>query len=114
MAIVRFYTSECQETKGYQYFTDRQLSQYVWQTGLTSGVNMQPMKISSKEITSIRNGNIAGTGAVKNVVQLFNELAVIRDNMEFGVISITGTLDNSISETMLDYNLNTVIYPGNM
>jgi len=114
MAIVRFYTSDCQETMGYKYFTDRQLSQYVWQTGLTSGVDMQSMKISSKEITSIRNGHIAGTGAVKNVVQLLNELAMIRDNMECGVISITGTLDNSISETMLDYNLGTVIYPGNM
>lgn len=114
MAIVRFYTSECQDTKGYQYFTDRQLSQYMWQAGLTSGVDMRAMKISSKEITSIRNGNIAGTGAVKNIVQLLNELVMVRDNMEFGVISISGTLDNSISETMFDYNLDTVIYPGNM
>lgn len=114
MAIVGFHTSDCQDTRGYRYFTDRQLSQYVWQTRLTSGVDMQPMKISSKEITAIRNGNIAGNGPVKNIIQLLNELAMVRDNMEFGVISITGTLDNSILEAMLDYNLDTVIYPGNM
>lgn len=114
MAIVRFYTSECQDTKGYQYFTDRQLSQYIWQTAINSGVDMQPMKISNKKTTSIRNGNIAGTGAIKNIIQLLNELVMVRDNMEFGVISISGTLDNSIPETMFDYNLDTVIYPGNM
>jgi len=114
MTIVRFYTFDSQDSKGYKYFSDRRLSQYVWQAGVKSRVNMNPLQISNRDVSVVRDAQIAGNGSTANVIQLLNELSSIRDNMGIGVISITSTLYQPLAQTQLDYKLNTIIYPNNM
>ena len=114
MTIVRFNTLASQDSKGYKYFSDRQLSQYVWQSGVQSRVNMNPLQISNRDVSIVRDAQIAGNGNTANVIQLLNELSSIRDNMGIGVISITSTLYQPLARTLLDYKLNTIIYPNNM
>lgn len=114
MTIVRFYTSASRDSKGYKYFSDRRLSQYVWQAGVQSRVNMDPLQISNRDISVVRNAQIVGYGSTANVIQLLNELSSIRDNMGIGVISVTSTLYQPLAQTQLDYKLNTIIYPNNM
>lgn len=114
MTIVRFYTFASQDSKGYKYFSDRQLSQYVWQAGVQSRVNMNPLQIFNRDVSVVRNAQIIGNGSTANVIQLLNELSSIRDNMGIGVISITSTVYQPLAQTQLDYKLNTIIYPDNM
>ncbi len=114
MTIVRFYTLASQDSKGYKYFSDRQLSQYVWQAGIQSRVNMNPLQIFNRDVSVVRNAQIAGNGSTANVIQLLNKLSSIRDNMGIGVISITSALYQPLAQTQLDYKLNTIIYPNNM
>lgn len=114
MTIVRFYTSASPDSKGYKYFSDRQLSQYVWQAGVQSRVNMNPLQISNRDVSVVRDAQIAGNGNTANVIRLLNELSSIRDNMGIGVISITSALYQPLAQTQLDYKLNTIIYPNNM
>ncbi|MCK4716780.1 MAG: hypothetical protein KAT54_08230 [Candidatus Marinimicrobia bacterium] len=114
MTIVRFNTLATQDSKGYKYYSDRRLSQYVWQAGVQSRVNMNPLQISNRDVSVVRNAQIAGNGSTANVIQLLNELSSIRDNMGIGVISITSKLYQPLAQTQLDYKLNTIIYPNNM
>jgi len=114
MTIVRFNTLAPQDSKGYKYFSDRQLSQYIWQAGIQSKVNMDPLQISNRDVSIIRSAQIVGNGSTANVIQLLNELSSIRDNMGIGVISITSTLYQPLARTLLDYKLSTFIYPNNI
>ena len=114
MAIVKFGISPCEDQKGYNYFDDLQLSQYIWQAGLNSSVSMEPLQISSRDNTVVRQAGLTGTGSTNNVIQFLSELGTIRDNMEISVISITNTLNQNILETQLNYNLNTILYPAKL
>jgi len=114
MAIIRFQAIGSDDTQGYKYLTDRQLSQYVWQASLKSSVHMNPLKISSSDITTVRNAEIVGNGMVANVIVMMHELAVQRHNMSTSILSIKTDTNHPISESILDFNLNSVIYPGNM
>ncbi|MDO9548107.1 MAG: hypothetical protein Q7J65_03980 [Candidatus Marinimicrobia bacterium] len=114
MAIVRFQTMGSDDTKGYKYLTDRQLSQYVWQASLKSSVRMNPLKISSSDITTVRDAEIIGNGMTANVIAMMRELAVQRHNMSTSILSIRSDTKQPIRESVLDFNLNSVIYPGNM
>jgi len=114
MAIIRFRQMGSDDTKGYKYLTDRQLSQYVWQASLKSNVRMNPLKISNSDITTVRDAEIVGNGMMANVIALMRELAVQRHNMSTSILSIRSDTSRPISESLLDFDLNSVIYPGNM
>jgi cytoskeletal protein RodZ len=114
MAIVEFAALSLEDSRGYQYLTDRQLSQYIWQAGLQSRVHMDPLKISNSDVAAVRNGEIAGNGNTSNVIHLLNELAVLRNNMAMTILSIQSDTDQPLGHTTLDYSLNSFIYPGNM
>jgi hypothetical protein len=114
MAIVKFGIPPCEDQKGYKYFNDLQLSQHIWQAGLNSSVSMEPLQISSRDNTVARQAGLTGTGSTNNVIQFLSGLGTIRDNMEVSVISITNTLNKSILETQLNYNLNTILYPAKL
>ncbi|MFH2027142.1 MAG: hypothetical protein ABIK30_15215, partial [bacterium] len=114
MAIVRFQSMSSNDTKGYKYLTDRQLSQYVWQASLKSSVRMNPLKISSNDIATVRDAEIIGNGITANVVAMMRELAVQRHNMSTSILSIRSDTSRPINESILDFDLNSVIYPGNM
>ncbi|MBU0710967.1 hypothetical protein KJ762_05610 [bacterium] len=114
MAIVRFQSMSSNDTKGYKYLTDRQLSQYVWQASLKSSVRMNPLKISNNDITTVRDAEIIGNGITANVITMMRELAAQRHNMSTSMLSIRSNTSRPISESILDFDLNSVIYPGNM
>jgi hypothetical protein len=114
MAIIRFKTMGSDDTKGYKYLTDRQLSQYIWQASLKSNVQMSPLKISSSDITRVRDAEITGNGWTANVITMLRELAVQRHNMSAAILSIKSDINRPIGESVLDFDLNSVIYPGNM
>jgi len=114
MAIVKFGIPPCEDQKGYKYFNDLKLSQYIWQAGLNSSVSMEPLQISSRDNAVVRQAGLTGTGSTNNVIQFLNELSTIRDNLEVSVISITNTLNKNILETQLNYNLNTILYPAKL
>jgi hypothetical protein len=114
MAIVKFRIAPCEDKKGYKYFNDLQLSQHIWQAGLNSNVSMEPLQISNRDNAVARQAGINGAGAARNVVQLLNELAANRNNMEVNVISITNPFNKNILETQLNYNLDTILYPANI
>ncbi|GEM_PF-1178077 len=114
MAIIRFQSMGSNDTKGYKYLTDRQLSQYVWQASLKSSVRLNPLKISNNDITTVRDAEIIGNGITANVITMMRELAVQRHNMSMSMLSIRSNTSRPISESILDFDLNSVIYPGNM
>ncbi|MBN2602124.1 MAG: hypothetical protein JXR87_09035 [Candidatus Marinimicrobia bacterium] len=114
MAIIRFRPMGSNDTKGYKYLTDRQLSQYVWQASLNSNVRMNPLKISNSDITSVRDAEIVGNGITANVIAMMRELAAQRHNMSTSMLSIRSDTHRPISESLLDFDFNSVIYPGNM
>lgn len=114
MAIIRFRPMGSDDTKGYKYLTDRQLSQYIWQASLKSSVQMSPLKISSSDITRVRDAEITGNGWTANVITMLRELAVQRHNMSAAMLSIKSDTNRPIGESVLNFDLNSVIYPGNM
>ncbi len=114
MAIVRFKALRPDDSKGYKYYDDRQLSQYIWQAGLQSKVQMSPFKISDNDVTSVRNAEIIGNGYTPNVIRLLNELSILRNNMALTILSIQSDTEQPLSRTILNYSLNSFIYPSNM
>lgn len=113
MAIIRFRVVGSDDQKGYHYLTDRQLSQHSWQAALISDVQMNPLKISGRDIYSVRNAEIAGTGKISSIIDLLRELAVQRHNMAVDILSLKSDTAVFINEGLLAYNLSSVIYPGN-
>ena len=114
MAIIRFRTLISDDTKGYKYLTDRQLSQFVWQAALKSAVKMDPLKISNQDFTKVRNAELTGSGGSVNVIDLLRELALQRHNMTTAVLSVKTDGKHPLEDSILEYNLNTIIYPGNI
>lgn len=114
MAIIRFQVRGFDDRRGYKYLTDRQLSQYVWQAAVESGVRMNPLKISSRDVSSVRNAEIVGNGKIADIIALLQELAVQRHNLEVALVSLKSDAAVSVSHGIMDYHLSSVIYPGNM
>ncbi|MGC9363355.1 MAG: hypothetical protein ACP5FZ_02160 [Fidelibacterota bacterium] len=112
-AIIRFRMVGSDDQRGYHYLTDRQLSQYSWQAALISDIQMSPLKISGRDIYSVRNAEITGTGKISSIIDLLRELAVQRHNMAVDILSLKSDTAVFINEGLLAYNLSSVIYPGN-
>ena len=114
MAIIRFQSMVSNDTDGYKCLSDRQLSQYIWQASLNSAARVNPLKISNADYTKIRDAEIAGNGGMENVIALLREIAAQRHNMSAKMISIKSDTNRPIRESVLNFNVNTIIYPGNM
>jgi len=114
MAIVRFRVKGSDDRRGYKYLTDRQLSQYIWQAAVESGARMNPLKISSRDVSSVRSAEIVGNGKIVDIIALLQELAIQRHNLEVALVSLKSDAAVSVSNGILDYHLSSVIYPGNM
>lgn len=111
MAIIPLRSFAGEVEQGIQYFNDQQISQITWGAAKRANVSIRPVRISSRDVYTERNGEISGQSQVHDLANYLHKLATYRSNMSVSGIYINNTICKKIYESALAFRLDLNIYP---
>jgi hypothetical protein len=113
MAILKL-RSDSSIARSIYFQNDVGLAQVLWAIGKPNNLSMQPLSINEPPSAKPRLAEIRGYGSIKSISNLLRELANTNLNLSFEQISLNPGNDGTRNAGVLDFSINSVIYPQKM
>jgi len=110
MAILNLKT-ESAVARNIRFYDDVSLSQVLWAIGKRQNLKLQPLNIAEPPAPKPRIAEIRGNGSLNSVINLLSELSNFDLNLSVEKIAINLSADSAVDTGILDFSINSVIYP---
>ncbi len=110
MAILNLKT-ESAVARNIRFYDDVSLSQVLWAIGKRQNLKLQPLNIAEPPAPKPRLAEIRGNGSLNSIINLLSELSNFDLNLSVEKIAINLSADSAVDTGILDFSINSVIYP---